>query len=328
MKKFLTLLLSSVFLLAVAHAADKAPKEKAPLEATVFVDCAAGDTIANALATPALNLTIEISGTCVEDVIIDRTNVTLRGTDPLVDSIKPDPEGLRRQAVTLRNVSIITLENLTLTGAFTGIGINDSFGINVTNCRLENNEFAGAIVGTGSGSVNFSNTLVAAPSPPAGATPNRGIWTANGSSARCFDCTISDHREALLVTNGSNFYVNGGSYTGTRGAIDVFDTASANLVNAQITERVRVERKSFATLQNVNQTSAAFPNRSRNGSSLVLRGTTSLIGDAWIAEFSDMTLLDSSSTSGGLNCFNAGDAYCVDPLGQTSGSNCGQCPNP
>ena len=101
----------------------------APTTATVFVDCNLGRTINNALKKPAVELTIEISGICIEDVEINRNNVTLRGTDPTVDGIKSDPEGPMRQALTVRNVSMINVENLKLTGAYIGIGINDSFGV-------------------------------------------------------------------------------------------------------------------------------------------------------------------------------------------------------
>ena len=215
-----------IFVASSALAGVKAPKDKAPLEATVIVDCDAGDRIADALATPALNLIIEISGFCAEDFEITRTNLTLRGADPNVDGISPDPGGLLRQALTLRNVSIIRIENLKLSGAFAGIGINDSFGVNLVNCRLENNEFAGAIVGTASGSVFFTNTVVAAPMPPAGARLRRGIWVTNGSNATCIDCTITDYSESLFVTNGGQLSVFGGSFTATRGALDMFNNVS------------------------------------------------------------------------------------------------------
>lgn len=320
--------LTCAFLITSAVAADKAPKEKAPQEATAFVDCNAGDSIKDALATPALNLTIEIDGVCAEDVELDRTNVTLRGSDPAEDGIRPDPGGLQRQALTLRNVSTINVENLSLTGAITGIGINDSFDVNLVNCRLENNEFAGVIVGTASSSVFFVDTVVRAPAPPADARLRLGIWVTNGSSAACNNCRISDYRDSLLVSTGAKLNVIGGSFAATRSALDVIDQASADISGSQIDGRVRIENKGFARLSNVSQIDAAIPNRSRNGSSLVVDGSTSLFGDAWVAEFANMTFLDESSTSGNLNCFDGGDAFCADPVGQTASANCGQCSNP
>lgn len=328
MSRYLLGFLACVFLIGSASAADKAPKEKAPPEATVFVDCNAGDQINDALATPALNLTIEIDGICAENVEIRRTNVTLRGSDPAEDGIRPDPDGLLQAGIALRNVSIITIENLTLTGAFTGIGINDSFGVTLRNCRLENNEFSGAIVGTASNSVVFIDTAISALSPAAGARLRFGIWVTNGSSASCFNCQINDYRDSLLVSTGAKLNVIGGTFTATRSALDVIDQASADLAGSQIDGRVRIEQKGFARLSNVSQVATPVPNRSRNGSTLVLDGTTSLIGDAWVGEFANMTFLDDSSMSGNLSCFNGGDAFCANPESQTAGADCGQCSNP
>jgi hypothetical protein len=242
--------------------------------------------------------------------------------------MRPDPAGLMRAAIALRNVSIINIENLTLTGAVNGIGINDSFGVTLTNCRLENNESSGAIVGTASGSVTFADTVVSAPTPAADARLRLGIWVTNGSNARCFNCQIDNYRESLRATVGSQLFVIGGSFTGTRGSLDVFDNSSVYLENAAIDGRVRVETKSIARLRNTSQSNATLPNRSRNGSSLVTLGSTSLMGDAWVGEFANITMLDTSSMTGHLSCFNGGDAFCANPVSQTGSASCGQCANP
>lgn len=55
---------------------------KVPAYATVKVDCSKGDSLSAALATPALDLRVEFSGTCTEDVTIDRGQVTLVGATP------------------------------------------------------------------------------------------------------------------------------------------------------------------------------------------------------------------------------------------------------
>ncbi len=303
----------------------------APATATVSVDCNLGQTINNALNHPADELTIEISGICVEDVEITRTNVTLRGADPFVDGISSDPAGFMRQALTLRNTSIVNIENLKLTGASNGIGINDSFGVHLTNCRLEDNEFAGAIVGTGSASVYFWDTVVAAPNPPEGARLSRGIWVTNGSSATCNNCTISDYARALYSTTGGRLFVNGGSIagTGTFGdSLQVSGNAAASINGATLNGRIRVSSHGIANLRNTTQISSERRNDFRWGSNFIARGSTTLFGDAWVSDFSKMTLSFPSSMSGALTCFRGGDAYCDDPWGQTGNSNCGQCPNP
>jgi hypothetical protein len=319
-------LIISVFLLALTTGVDAAT----PAAKTVFVDCDKGnnDAITKALKTKAVELTIEISGICVEDVEINRTNVIMRGTDPLVDGIRSDPAGLMRQALSLRNVSIVTIENLQLTGASNGISINDSFAVNVVNCRLENNTFAGAIVGTASGSISFSNMVVAAPAPPAGARLIRGILITNGSSASCFNCTIDDYREALLVSTGANLFGNGGTYNATSGALQLGATASAFVRDATFDGRIRMFDHRVATLFNVTQINSPFDNDLCQGSSLIASGATALFGDTNASEFTKVTLNASTSMSGTMTCFSGSDAFCDNPLSVTTGSNCGQCANP
>ena len=291
-----------------------------PPAATVTVDCDAGDRITDALSEPAVELTIEISGMCTEDVEITRTDVTLRGSDPTMDGIMSDPAGLMQQALTVRNTSRVNVENLKLTGAGNGIGINDSFGVGLNNCNLVDNEFAGAIVGTGS-AVTFTDTDVAAPNPPTDARLSRGIWATNGSRVSCFDCTVTGYRDALMVSVGSSLFVNGGSFTGgTQESLDVFDNSSVQMANAMIDGRVSVRTKSVVHLTNTVQSNTSLFNRSRTGSSLVAENSTVLLGDAQVGEFANIAILDSSSVSGHLGCFEGGDAFCSDPVAQTGSS--------
>jgi hypothetical protein len=300
----------------------------APATATISVDCNLGQKINNALNTPAVELTIEISGICIEDVAIDRNNVTLRGTDPTVDGISSDPDGPMRQALSVRNVDAITVENLKLTGAFNGIGINDSVGTRLVNCRLEDNEFAGAIVGSSSGSIFFFDTVVSAPTPPTGARLSRGIWVTNGSNASCFNCTISDYREALQVSTGASLFVNGGLYTASRNVLQISNNSSSSVFNATLDGRIRMTDQSAATLINVDQSNDVGSNQLRSGSNLIARFGTALEGFTAVSEFTNVSLLDTSSISGDMQCDRGGDAYCDSPVTATSSSNCGQCANP
>ncbi len=50
-----------------------------PASASVTVDCDAGETLADALATPAVELEISFSGTCLEELDIDRADVSITG---------------------------------------------------------------------------------------------------------------------------------------------------------------------------------------------------------------------------------------------------------
>ena len=50
-----------------------------PPMVVVTVNCGDGDSISDALLTPAKELVVEFAGTCVEDVRIERGNLTIRG---------------------------------------------------------------------------------------------------------------------------------------------------------------------------------------------------------------------------------------------------------
>jgi len=340
------------FLFVSAASAQGMGKDRTPEEAEVAVDCNARGSITDALATPAVKLTIEISGICAEDVEILRNDVTLRGTDPLTDGIRPAPEGLKRQALTLFGVNNIIIENLNLAGANNGIGINASFGVFVINCLIEDNSFAGVIAGTAS-TARVLDTVIR----NIGANPNRGIWATQGSNVSCIRCTIENHQTGIRLTNGSSMLLDDSTVLGTRRGVDarggsrfdsvlfpstgpstiegvsqfairLFDSASANLGNDNINGQIRLFRNSVATLAGSSQSNPSFFNSIDSGSSLVARDSASLDGDFFISEFSNVTLPLGSSVSGGLSCSLGADAFCDNPSTATASSNCGQCLNP
>jgi hypothetical protein len=53
-----------------------------PRTLTVAVNCSAAESINEALERKAEELIVEITGSCHEDVVIERNNVTLRGVTP------------------------------------------------------------------------------------------------------------------------------------------------------------------------------------------------------------------------------------------------------
>ena len=320
-----------------------------PATATVFVDCNAGDRIRVALARPAVELTIEITGICVEDVEILRKNVTLRGTSPLTDGIRPAPDGLKRQVITVFGTNSISIENLNLAGANNGIGVNASFGVFVTNCLIEDNSFAGVIAGTAS-AVRVRDTVITSTAIP---PPDRGIWVTNGSNMICTRCTIENHERGILLRHGSEMLlfdstvvgtlrgvevvkasrfamrtgstIEGGS-GGSQEAILLSDNSSASLNNGNINGRFKLRRNSVVVLNGSSQlnTSLLF-NDLRSGSSLFARNSN-FVGDFFITEFSNVTLPAGSTVSGSLSCSLGADAVCGNPSNVSGTSNCGQCP--
>jgi len=143
----------------------------------VQVDCDKGGRIMQALNNPAEELVIEISGMCEEEVIVNRSNVTFRGTDPLIDGIRPKPGQLLNNALNLFGVHRVNIENLRLTGANVGLGMNNSFAVDIINCRIEGNDSVGVILGSASGANDLVDTLVSN-------NGSIGVLIANGSDLR------------------------------------------------------------------------------------------------------------------------------------------------
>ena len=84
---------------------------------TILVDCDKGQTISKALEKKADELIIEISGTCQEDVVIERNNLTLRGVMPGATVVAASSS-----AIFLDRVSRVSIEDLTVQGGIEGPG--------------------------------------------------------------------------------------------------------------------------------------------------------------------------------------------------------------
>jgi len=115
----------------------------------VTVDCNKGDSINQALTKSPLvrNLTVEISGVCHENVVVTRDHVTLHGTDPANDGIQADlSDEISDVALWVRQAQLVTVENLKLTGGFSGLLVTNVTlnGLQLINCRLESNGAYGA----------------------------------------------------------------------------------------------------------------------------------------------------------------------------------------
>lgn len=94
------------------------PEFDPPAIAFVAVDCGAGESIGEAWKVPAEELVIEISGLCEELVLIRRPEVTLRGTDPTLDGIRPPAGATGYLAlVHVLYASPVRFENLSISGS-------------------------------------------------------------------------------------------------------------------------------------------------------------------------------------------------------------------
>jgi hypothetical protein len=311
------------------------------------VDCAKGDSIMKALENPAQELTIEISGICVEDVIIERSNVILRGTDPLLDGIQPAPVESLDQALNIFNAHEITVENLSFSGANVGFAINDSTFVTLTNCRFENNASVGFIVGS-AGVVNMYDSVITNNS-------NVGVLISNGGSLGCFNCTVTNQFTGFQVRLGSELILSDSTVQASGRALDarggariltlfgttpntlvgpralrLTGTVSAELNGDTMTGKLDLQQNSTVRLNSVSQTASSGDSFITGDSSVEATGGTNLDGDYQIRDFSKVILSPGASSAGSLNCFFGGDAFCAaNPFGGGGGtSNCGQCPFP
>ena len=159
----------------------------APGVKTIRVDCNRGDSINQALADKADGLIIEIQGTCQEDVVVARDDVTLLGlgSDPTVIA-------QANNAIWIDRASRVTLENLTVTGSTNpdptgaGIFVFQSSGVVISNVQAEGNR---------EGMRTYASTLRIVDSEFCG-NSRGGLYIANGSSV------IADGEEIAASQNG------------------------------------------------------------------------------------------------------------------------------
>lgn len=169
---------------------------------TVSVDCSAGDTVTEALKLPAHELTVEISGLCVEDVVIDRDRVTLIGVTP--------DAGLRGSRTTpgpivlIRGASAISLQDLLITGGETiGMRIQRNGEARLRNVQLTETPFFGLLIDEASSAL-LADTVVA----------DHGLFgvVLFGASGLTIEGTVDVSRNGqvgLLMSSGASLHANG-----------------------------------------------------------------------------------------------------------------------
>ena len=332
--------------------------------ATVTVDCTKGESINEALTKnlAVRNLTVEITGMCTENVVITRDHVTLHGTNPANDGIQADlNEESTDAALWVRGANLVMVENLKLTGGFTGLLATDVglTSLQVTNCRLEGN----AAYGT-----QLQNALMQADDTTFSTNGNISAGIFAGSRLQCTNCTLADPQgSGPLGTTRANAF----AFTANR--LLLFNST---LINGGITSDdslVLVTDSTISGLPPGGNTIFAFGSSSVSltrvqvnggmnfgqGANVQLLGvtqTTSLtnvmddsayvrIGDASPAaggppsipsslkgfvmrNFTRLSLLQTSHITGSFNCSQGADAFCSMPANISGISNCGQCVKP
>jgi len=263
---------------------------QAPDEVTVQVNCANGDSIQDALDTLAVGLIIEVSGTCIENLVIKRDLVTLRGVNLDVGTGEPtdriqgvpgaDEPPHFGNVILIRDSLIVNVEGLILQG--------DNGVIAVYRSGASTDEDSGAI------------TL-------------KGVFTEGNSESdlvilSASKVILSDSRVGNVEVESSNLRIIRGSLTGgvtaIRESIVSFFGAS-QLPDQQ--NRVRVNSALFARCVDCNN-AARF---------------NSTLGDISVGRLSK-ALIRFGTTVQNLTCEVGSDAVC-DGTETKASSTCGLC---
>ena len=331
---------------------------------TVTVDCNKGESINQALTkSPHVrNLTVEISGLCHENVVVTRDHVTLHGTDPAHDGIQADLSAeITDVALWVRQAQLVTVENLKLTGGFSGLLVTNVTldSLRLINCRLESNGAYGA---------QLQNALVVAQDSTLSTNGNINAGVFGGSRFQCTGCTLADPQgtgalgtiranafaftaNRVLLTNCT--LTNGGitsddslilltdssisGFGSGAQTIFAFGSSSVALTRVQVTGSMVFNQGANAQLLGVTQTSSLI--NQMDDSAYVRIGDASpavggppsipsMVKGFTLRNFSKATLLQTSQITGNLNCIQGADAFCSTPTNVSGTSNCSLCPKP
>jgi hypothetical protein len=323
-----------------------------------------GESINDALTKSPLarNLTIEITGVCTENVVVTRDHVTLHGTNPANDGIQADlNEEFTDVALWVRGAELVTVENLKLTGGFSGLlASNISLtNLQLTNCRLEGNSAYGT---------QIQNALVQADDTTFSTNGNINAGVFAGSRLQCTNCTIADPQGSgplgttrvnvftftanrVLLTNCT--LTNGGitsddslvlmtdsTITGLApGGNTIFAFGSSAIALTRVTVNGSMQFNQGAHVQLLGVTQVTTINNAMDDGAYVRIGDASpaaggppsipsTLRGFIMRNFTKVSLLQTSHITGNFNCSQGADAFCTTPANISGTSNCGQCPKP
>ena len=316
---------------------------------TVTVDCTKGQSINAALEANVgeEDLVIEIDGICVEDVLIRRDRLTLKGDDPDLDGVEAATTDFtvapRGAAVAIRDATLVFLEQLKFRGGV-GNGVrvtNARRFIRIVDCIFEDNGFAGLVVVDAE--VFVANTTITGPS---------GIAVSESGLLTCRDCIVDVSGTALSVNHYSSAIVLDSSLTGGNGVsairsstVQLFDTdtsganlsllsdagASVFVTRGTLEGRFAALEKSQISLRGVDQAPLGLNERNvvRGDSYLeVSRNGTlfSSLGDTNVRDFGKGILFSGSSVED-LSCGAGSDVICRggEALVSSSCAGCAVC---
>ena len=210
----------------------------------VSVDCAQGQTITEALqqlvGVNNYPITIQVKGTCNENVTIVRDDITLIA-DPLGGTVNgPDPD---QSTIDVRAGRTV-IDGLTVTGGRVGISISGSGGSAIRNCTVQNTGWNGivfyhsghgtvdncTIQNNGYNGISIEGARAIVTNSTISFNGRTGIQVLLGGSARIgitsggqyAGNTISDnYGSGIFLYAGGSAYIGGNTITGNGTALNM-----------------------------------------------------------------------------------------------------------
>ena len=209
------------------------------------VACSAGETINGALARGDSRkpVTIQVSGTCTENVVIARDDVTLLAMGASVSAADPSRPTILVQG------SRVAVSFFGVTGGSDAIAVNGGDGVTIQNVTLQGATRYGLYIAHGSAALNNSNItgngeagifLRVADTRVTGGqifgNTGPGIEAVRNSSASISDNTISNNTGGgILFDTGSTLTMGGGTIGPSPGhGLELATHSNANLTNVAI----------------------------------------------------------------------------------------------
>lgn len=317
----------------------------------IKVDCTKGESVQAAIDKNAPPMVIDIHGICSENVLLTRSDVTLRGNDPAADGIQGTTADVPNISVQMANGAV--LENLSLSNG-AGIGFHTYLSVvTLNNCRIMNNHGAG-LVASFTSFVDAENMTISF---------NTGPGVASRNKAEAF--VIASHIEgnggfAGSATNGGLLSFLRCDVTGARGLgafgpggsyvdLDCVNDPSPHPCSLQTTNRAAVaasggqavllEAGDFTGGLTLTQESSVqlwgARQQSASGNSLdgfsrltVATGDTGdgrLAGTTQVVTFGQVLLGGTSTLAGSIQCSRAGDAWIDPTVTRAPGSSVSGC---
>jgi hypothetical protein len=299
--------------------------KKAPPTATVTVNCAKGDSINDALTTPAVELTVQVQGICTENVVISRNAVTLVGTSPATDGVRGDPNPALRQAV----VSVVGggvgvhIQKLSIaSGLLQGLLVWNAGPVFVSGCDIYGNTQDG--IDSVTGDIRVSTTTI---------HNNRrdlGAWQAG--DLFCDSCTTSGSRTSAVSISGSRLGMSNSNIQTNHYALAAQQHGWISFANGSFAGSVDSEDQSTVLISAGTQTGDPDGFYATANSIVVADTGSMLVGPAWgvyLDRFSNLDLVGGSTITGNLECHSGANAFCGNPAAVSgSSSGCSACVKP